>query len=389
MKAEDIIKKDYPTIDASSTVNELVGLIKKYGQSTALVFDRGKFIGITSMRKLIKSKVSLGEKIRRLVRHIPSVNLDDDIIDIATLMHHSDSSVLPVIKNTRVIGAVLAKDIIREIKNIKELKDTKIRDIRHPSVKTVKEKDRIGKVFEIMMEKNVNRIPVVDENNNLIAVISFQDIVDRYLSQPMKRTGGFKSGFFLSSTRGFKGEKNDMLALPVKSFETRKTLVTAKEEDRVKTIVDLMLNNNISSVIITKKGKPDSIVTKRDLLEVMMNTKKATVKNIQFVGLNELKNVHPYLKDYIKKISSFYGEKINYMIKNVNQIKVHLKEHTKGGKAHKYSVHVQVIAPTATINSTKAVDWDISRVLHKAFKDIERQIIHKFKADTSYKKGYY
>lgn len=389
MKAKDILKKNFLREDKDSTVNELIGSIKRSGQSTALVFDKGKFIGITSMKKLIKSKIPLKEKIGRLVTHVPSVSPDEDIVDVATLMHHSDSSTLPVISETKVIGVVLANDVIREIQNMGELKDKKVEDIRHPSVKTVKETDRIGKAVEMMLEENVNRLPVVDEANKIVAVISFRDIVDKYLSQPIRRDGGFRSSMAFSGTRGFKGERRDMLALPIRGFESTKDIVTAKPEDRIKTVADLMIKNDISSILVLKKGKPDSIVTKRDLLEVMMNTKKTIVKNIQFIGLNELEDVHPYLKEYIKKISSFYGEKINYMIKNINSIRVHLKEHTKGGKAHKYSVHIQVIAPTVMITSTKAVDWDISRVLHKAFKDVERRIIHKFKSDTSYKKRYY
>ncbi len=108
---------------------------------------------------------------------------------------------------------------------------------------------------------------------------------------------------------------------------------------------------------------------------------------ITFAGLNELKGEFPNLKEYIKKISQHYVEKIEQSLK-IENLKVRVKEYSKKGKAHKYSVHVHLRAGKNKLTA-EAADWDISRVMHKVFKDVERQVIHVFKTDTGYKKKYY
>lgn len=389
MIAKEVVKKEFVRTDKAETVPGLIGKLKSAKQTVAFVFEKENFLGIVTLKSLIKTRIETQEKFYRKIWHVPSVQEDEDIVDIATLMFHSNSSALPVVKDKKVVGAVFSNDIIRHIKNMPELKGLKVRDIRHPPVKKIKGGDRIGKAFEMMIEEDINRIPVVDDNNKLVGIVSFGDIMNKFLSSPIKRMGGFKPSANFPSTRGYKAEREDMMALPVKSFESIKDMVTAKLDDSIIKVADLMVNNDISGIVITSNNEADSIVTKRDLLEAMMNTKKVVVENIQFIGLSDLKDASPQVKEYIKKMSSFYGEKISYLIKNINNIKVHIKEHDKGGKAHKYSVHIQVIAPTATINSTKAVGWDISKVMHEAFKDVERQILRRFKTDTSYKKRYY
>jgi hypothetical protein len=58
---------------------------------------------------------------------------------------------------------------------------------------------------------------------------------------------------------------------------------------------------------------------------------------------------------------------------------VHIKEYSKTGKRHKFSMHVRVSYPGGTVASSRSHDWDARRALHKSFKDIENRLIHRFK----------
>lgn len=392
-QAESMIAKevmgDFVKVDRQELVTNLIGKFGKTKQAVVFVFEDDIFLGVVALKDLLKTKIPRGEKLNKVIRHVPSVPEDEDLLDIATLMFHSDSNALPVVRDEKVVGAVFATDVIKHIKSIPELEKLKVSDLRNTAVRFVKENDRIGKAIEIMVEEDINRLPILDENKSATGIISFGDIMEKLLRWSVQREGGFKSGLQYPGTKGFRAEKTDMLAMPVKSFQSGKAIITAAPNDKITKIVDLMVENDISGVVIIDKNVADSIVTKRDLLEAMMNTKKIVTKNIQFVGLNDLREVHPHLIDYVKKISSYYGEKIGYLVKNINTIKVHIKGHKKSGRAHKFSVHIKVSSPGMAVTSNKAVDWDVSRAMHKAFKDVERQILHKSKGDTGYKKRYY
>ena len=74
--------------------------------------------------------------------------------------------------------------------------------------------------------------------------------------------------------------------------------------------------------------------------------------------------------------------KIKRKLHNITSLKVHLKTHKKEGARHKYSIHIQAIAPTIHFESSNATDYDLASACHKAFKDLEFQIPHNFKDDV-------
>lgn len=96
---------------------------------------------------------------------------------------------------------------------------------------------------------------------------------------------------------------------------------------------------------------------------------------VQFIGLKDLEQVE---QDMVNTISAEYFEKIKRGLKNLVKLVVHIKKVNKGGKQSHFWVKVRAEAPTAIIESEQD-DWDLARVLHKVYKNIERQIDHKFK----------
>lgn len=105
---------------------------------------------------------------------------------------------------------------------------------------------------------------------------------------------------------------------------------------------------------------------------------------IQYIGIDELDSSERAVLD---KLSAEYYDKIQRSLKNITSIVVHIKEYGKGGDRKKYSLHLRAIAPTVIFESGKASDWDFARTLHKAFKDVERQIQHKLHTDDQHNKG--
>lgn len=97
---------------------------------------------------------------------------------------------------------------------------------------------------------------------------------------------------------------------------------------------------------------------------------------IQFIGLDDLNEEE---KTVLKELSEEYYEKIKRSLKNMTSLAVHVKIYKNEGSRKKYSLHVRAIAPTDIIETDKEADWDLARTLHKSFKNIERQIEHKFK----------
>lgn len=101
---------------------------------------------------------------------------------------------------------------------------------------------------------------------------------------------------------------------------------------------------------------------------------------IQYIGLKELPLEEQNL---VREITEQEYHKIKRKIKNILTLTVHLKKYDKSGSKPKYAFHIKAIAPTTTIDSCKAHDWDLARSLRKSLHDLLCQIEHTFHDDTT------
>jgi len=110
------------------------------------------------------------------------------------------------------------------------------------------------------------------------------------------------------------------------------------------------------------------------------------MEGIQIIGIDKLQD--DLEKSTVNKLSAEYYEKIKRAINNEVLMTVHIKEHTKGGTRKKSDIRVKVAFASNKVVEAQESDWDLARTLHKVFKNIERELQHKFKTDDTRKKPY-
>ena len=95
--------------------------------------------------------------------------------------------------------------------------------------------------------------------------------------------------------------------------------------------------------------------------------------NLQTIGFEILTEK---TKSEFQKLWEEYSKKIERKLKNVESIRIHLKEYSPGGKT-KFSVHILATYSGKSIEAN-AVDWDLKKTFHKVFNKIENEIEHAF-----------
>ncbi|MBI4439398.1 hypothetical protein HY638_00330 [Candidatus Woesearchaeota archaeon] len=105
---------------------------------------------------------------------------------------------------------------------------------------------------------------------------------------------------------------------------------------------------------------------------------------IQYINAGILE---PNEKADFESIVTQLGEKIERVIKNVSKLVVQVKLMSATGKRKQYCVTLRTEGPGAVF-SADAVDWDLRRTVRKAVNEVEREITHRYKADSSYRKSY-
>lgn len=137
------------------------------------------------------------------------LNKDDQITDAARLFAKNDISGAPVVDNDKIVGILSEGDIMKlldvhspnlnlilpspldviempirmkheydeTVEGIKKASLTLVKDIMITSVVTIHPDDDISDAAIIMDKEDIKRIPVVDDEDNLVGIVTRGDIV--------------------------------------------------------------------------------------------------------------------------------------------------------------------------------------------------------------------
>lgn len=122
----------------------------------------------------------IGEFCNREVVFATRTNTIPEAAQLMRQHHVGDLVVVDVIDGRRVpVGIVTDRDIVIEIiaKSL-DFNDFTVGDIMSPHLVSVQESEGVFETIELMRNKGVRRIPVVDREGGLEGIVSADDILD-------------------------------------------------------------------------------------------------------------------------------------------------------------------------------------------------------------------
>ena len=115
-----------------------------------------------------------------MTRNVAYVKPDATVFDAASLMQQYNVGSVPVCDQNGVVGIVTDRDIVvRNISKGSDPRSTPVSSIMTTNVTTVSPDTDVGTLGAIMSEKQVRRVPVVD-NNNLVGIVALGDLAVDY-----------------------------------------------------------------------------------------------------------------------------------------------------------------------------------------------------------------
>jgi len=118
-------------------------------------------------------------KVREIMTENPeTVAADDTLQDAARRMKQLDVGMLPVCDGDRIIGTLTDRDIsVRSVAEGKDPKQARVRDAMSQGNILCCEVDEDVKVVAKRMRDNqVRRLPVLDQSQRLIGIVSLGDV---------------------------------------------------------------------------------------------------------------------------------------------------------------------------------------------------------------------
>lgn len=136
------------------------------------------------------------------------------------------------------------------------------------NVITVRPGDDVEKAARLLLEHQISGLPVVDENNRVVGIISEGDLVLREKEVKAPAFSEVLGGvIFLESQKRFFEELKKTIALSVDELMSWE-VITVNEESTLEEIATLMSKQGINRVpVVDEEKKLRGIVTRQDIIK--------------------------------------------------------------------------------------------------------------------------
>ena len=115
-----------------------------------------------------------------MTQDVESIPADTTIRNAAEKMASMDVGVLPVIESDELIGIITDRDIcIRAVAEGLDPDSTAVHDVMTPNVECCHEDDEVEQCAELMEQRRIRRILIVDEDDRLSGIVSLGDLATR------------------------------------------------------------------------------------------------------------------------------------------------------------------------------------------------------------------
>ena len=111
-----------------------------------------------------------------MTRNVTTANRETSIKDVAILMRDGDMGAMPIVEDGKLVGIVTDRDMV--VRGVAENKtfDSPIGDVMTTEIFSVKEDDFAFEAIRLMGDKQVRRVPIINEQGELVGIIAMADV---------------------------------------------------------------------------------------------------------------------------------------------------------------------------------------------------------------------
>ncbi|MFX0133251.1 MAG: CBS domain-containing protein [Candidatus Hodarchaeota archaeon] len=256
--------------------------------------DRKILVKEIHPKDLIPKEESVFEKIlvsKFMYENPLTISYSAKISQAVKLMNAEKIDYLLVTLGEKPIGIITNRDILRKVIRScllhysQDLEKIQCKDIMSSPIKVLDVNDNLRKAAMMVLQHDVKKLPVL-EDDHLVGIIRHNDIINVYLSQRLEK-GVEETNF------------NEIKNLGVKTVEEImiKDVQKLSVNENITTLLDVLFEKKIGSVIITKNGKAVGIITERDIMrEIIEKGKDPRTTKVNEIMSSPLVTISPKTK---------------------------------------------------------------------------------------------
>ncbi|HDD36003.1 MAG TPA: CBS domain-containing protein, partial [Archaeoglobus veneficus] len=149
-------------------------------------------------------------------------------------------------------------------------------------------------------------------------------------------------------------------------------VITVERNDSVSEVIDEMVKNRISSVVVTRGGVAEGIVIKKDILENFIKKASPVEYGVQIITKDlilddfERDEVLNDLEKFMRKFKEFLGESVLF---------VYIKKHKESFRGLPL-IHVRIkLTSERGVFFVTGESWGVEFAVHATLKKLEREVL--------------
>lgn len=353
LKAKDVMSKELIVASPEDALSDVLAKMRKHDIHEIPIIEKKKLLGIVSYNTLIKRRsLPLTTKAERIMIAPPKVKDTDSIPAVAEMMMSTGSRAIPVASKRKLLGIISRADLIKSIRGMDVLSDVDVSSMMSHSPQCVLETHTIQEARSLMKDLDERSVPVCESSGHLVGVVGVKDLADY-----------FARGKESETTGDLVGEK-EALEVEVRSL-MRTPPITVPPEAKLSEAVELMIEKDVSSILVTEDRQPVGIVTQVDIVEFIASFKRTEEVLVQITGLEEEPEVYDVMYERIQKTMDKIGGILTPKILNI-----HIAQHHARGDTSKYTMRARLTTDKGLFYA-RHFDWNVHKTLDGLMDQIE------------------
>ena len=261
MQIKNLMSEDLITVDKDQNLSDALKLLRKHNVSRLPVTNHKELVGIISERDIAnKLGSSKAENMPASRFHISSVMVKDVITvpetmqwgDVARIMLDNGRGSVPVMRDDKMVGIVSKADFVTLAVGIAFDKIT-VREIMTKNVIAVSPTDRLVHARRQMVDNNVGRLPVIDDDK-LVGMITSKDLMRAFID--------FRKNV------PEKYQKSQIKEVLVEDIMSSNPSYVSKEMS-ITEVSKIMMETGYNGLPVVEEGKVVGIITQTDILRLI------------------------------------------------------------------------------------------------------------------------
>jgi CBS domain-containing protein len=370
IEARDLMNEDPETVTDDRSIGSIKDFLEESDLRTVPVVSSEGFEGAISYRELIRhiQYNPKSSKLKKVIHRPPKFDKTDSLVDVAELRIQSGRKMIVNLKDGELEGVISDDEFLEVADGIEEFDNYSTSNLATSELVEVFEDDPLDKARHLMLDNNISRLPVLDNEGELTGILKSTDLLKMMVPMESQGSGG-TSGKNLKDTQMSGGnEKQSMSNIDVEELMDRNP-PTIKGYGPTSEAVDQMKKASSNELIITENNYPEAILTVKDLIDYIQDQKQNNMVLVNLIGLDveeEKAAVH-------NKIETQLRGSLGRKVESPEEISVHFKKHEKDGKRHRYEVTAKFYSEYG-ITTANVEDYDLLNVVDQALESINKQV---------------